>query len=251
MFRRSRPSRQAVTAGPRGLTPGRKTPQQFTTLLKSLRASLYFTAAFEYEAVPAPGLHEPPLHPHAVARSHLREQASDITQTYLPQAWKEAEDAVNTLLSQPLCSEPRLIITAGVSLSLDTETETLSRRQEQAERQLVSADHDETVRLDLLRTRLLDPCLGLMSWLDRHTDTLNAPDHPADTAAAVIASFTAVHTALLRDTGAQAQTALVRARVDELLATLENPKTAQRAAQVLEQLVHIIHSEGRPPTTAG
>jgi hypothetical protein len=151
------------------------------------------------------------------------------------------------MLSEPLRSEPRLTITAVVNLTLDAESESLAQRQERSERQLIALEHDESVRIDLLRTRLLDPHLGLVAWLDRHTDSLWSPDAPGDRATAALASFEAIRTALLRRGNGpeQAGTALVRARVDELLATLEDPTTADRAAGVLEQLVQVIHGESR------
>ncbi|MFD7224495.1 hypothetical protein ACFV9P_26315 [Streptomyces sp. NPDC059892] len=213
--------------------------------MRSNRPGLRFTALLAYTFTPPPEQKEPPLHPHAVARSHLREQASLITSDFRPLDFREAEDAVNTMLAAPLHSEPRLVIEAGAHLSLDDETEALAQRQEHTEQRLVAADHDESVRLDLLRTRLLDPRLGLVSWLDRHADLLPTPAAPDNQAAEVISAFDVVHAALLRRlTGhVRADSALVHARVDELLAALENPATAERAAGILEQLVQVIHGE--------
>ncbi|MFI9462617.1 hypothetical protein [Streptomyces xiamenensis] len=61
----------------------------------------------------------------------------------------------------------------------------------------------------------------------------------------MISSFEALHTALLRGRSPEPVTdsALLRARADALLTTLEDPAVVSAAARVLEQLVRVIQGE--------
>ncbi|WP_158897286.1 hypothetical protein [Streptomyces hygroscopicus] len=228
-----------------GADPGLASGWRFTSQLDSLRPGLRFTATITYEFSLGSDM---PYHPHATARSHLREQARRIAIKYRPLDVEDAEDAVNAALSKPLRTDPRMAISAHVSLALDERTVLIARRQEQTELDLLTADHEESVRLDLLRARMLDPRLGLLWWLDRHAGWLYAPDAPEQRTSAVLAAFRELRAALLRDQGEApaVQSALVRARVDELLTMLEDPETAGRAAEILEQLVQIIYGKTRP-----
>ncbi|TMU98243.1 hypothetical protein [Streptomyces sp. DASNCL29] len=96
--------------------------------------------------------------------------------------------------------------------------------------------------------RRLDPQLGLLWWFDRHAGWLYVPDAPESQTSAVLTAYRERRAALLRDQGEApaVQSALARARVDELLTMLEGPETAGRAAEILEQLVQIIHGKTRP-----
>ncbi|MEU5930620.1 hypothetical protein ABZ817_45370 [Streptomyces antimycoticus] len=64
----------------------------------------------------------------------------------------------------------------------------------------------------------------------------------------MLTAYRGLRAALLHDQGEApaVQSALVRARVDELLTILEDPETAGLAAEILEQLVQIIHGKTPP-----
>ncbi|MFF2375818.1 hypothetical protein ACFVUW_15700 [Streptomyces xiamenensis] len=187
-----------------------------------------------------------------MARSVLRQQVTGITAGFRPLDTQEAEDAVNAALAAPLTTDPRLAIEGQVLLTLDPETELLARQQLAAEQALTVQHHQDTIRLELLRDRMLDPHLGLLSWLERHAEALRASDITQGRINEVISSFWALHVSLLRTRSPDAATdcTLIRARADALLTTLEDPTTATAAARILAELVQIIrteHEEGRTP----
>lgn len=216
----------------------------FGSPLPSLRAGLRFNGRFAYTFALAPDA-TAPRHAEAVARSVLRQEAAGITSRFRPLDTQEAEDAVNAALATPLSTDPRMTIEGKVLLTLDPDTELLARRQHAAEQNLIIQHHEDTVRLELLRDRMLDPHLGLLSWLERHAERLCPSDITKERINEMLTSFQTLHTSLLRTRSPDVPTdsTLLRARADALLATLEDPTTATAAARVLEELVHVICAE--------
>nr|BFD92546.1 hypothetical protein KitaXyl93_39060 [Kitasatospora sp. Xyl93] len=223
-------------------------PYRFDARLESSRRALWFAATVEYSFTVVANLAVPPLHPHAVARSLLRRQAQRVSREFLPGDVEAAQDAINAYLSDKLEADPRIAVTARVRLSLEPDIAEEVERQKLAERQRSMEEHLESVRLNILRERLVDEALGLPWWIDRYADLMFMAGDPKVKAEAVITAFRSVQTALRhehRELIADEKD-VVLARVDELLRVLEDPTTAVRAAGVLEQLVHAIHGNTRP-----
>lgn len=221
----------------------------FTTALNSARGGLRFTAVVSYDFVVPADIEAPPLHPHALTRSLLRAEAERVSQRFLPLQTEEAEDAVNGALADQLGVDPRITITGGVVLSLDAETAEYARQQALTERRIRLDEQRETARLAALRERLADDALGLTWWIDKYADLQFATGDPEAKAIAVIKAFAGVRAALRREEIdlMPKERDLVAARVDELLSALEDPDTGARAAGLLEQLVHILHTDAQRP----
>ncbi len=190
---------------------------------------------------------QPVLHPHAVARSLLRHHCGRATSMVAALDLEDANDRANQALSHPITADSRLIVTGVAEVSLRAAARRLARRNLAAQRRLHDAEHAKTVHLEHLRQRLADRALGLAWWIDQHAETMWGTSQPGHTAADLVAAFDTVHTAMARRSlhFREDQTALVHARVDEILAVLEDPTVAPRAAAVLEQLVSIFHDAQR------
>ena len=216
-------------------------PHAFTTRLPSNDQGIDFHVRIGYDLTPN-GDQQPALHPHAVARTLLRHYCGRATSAAPALDLEDANDRANQALSQPITADARLSVTGVADVSLDAAARRLARRNQAAQQRLHDAEHAQTVHLEHLRRRLTDPGLGLAWWLDQHAATLWATSHPGHTAADLVAAFDALHTAVTRRPldARLDQTTLVHARVDEILAILEDPTIAPRAAAVLEQLVSVL-----------
>lgn len=211
---------------------------RFVTRLESADHGLYFEARITYswQRLPEQGSL---LYGDEVARSLLRDLASDICANYPVLLNREAQDAVNAELGQPVCDDPRLKVTGGVRLSVADHTVAIAqRRVEAAEKQRLAAVA-ETARLELLRERLLDQHLGPVWWVDHYADLQFATGDPKQKTQSVLDAFELI-TDVLRRTGPKRrgddEMAALRARASELLATLEDPATRKRAGNLLEAM---------------
>ncbi|MFC9068737.1 hypothetical protein [Streptomyces harbinensis] len=251
LFRRGKPVTPAASAEAKR-QPASNGIRHFESRLPSLSKGLYFCGRFSSTVTLSPQCSVGTRHANAVARAMLRQKAVGITSGFHPLDFREAEDAVNAVLSLPSTVDPQLTVQAHVSICLDPDTKLLADRQLAAEQALAVAHHEKTVRLELLRDRLLDPNLGLLSWLDQHAETLNASDVTKARVDEVISAFQTLHTTLLRSGSPEPTTAstLIRARVDILLSALEDPAVATAAARVLQQLVNLIHHEHEEDLTS-
>ncbi|MFG3259888.1 hypothetical protein [Streptomyces sp. NPDC048172] len=204
-------------------------------------SGLYFEARLTCRWQSATG---PLLFGDVVARCLLRDAANTVSSRYPVLLPSEAEDAVNARLSEPLRQDPRLEATGRVRLSITQDTEVLARRRAEAAAQQRLAEETETVRLELLRERLLDRQLGVVWWLDRYADLQFADGDPDEKTKSVLAAFRQVTQTLRSDTGAgegrAGEIAVLRARIDELLATFEDPATSKRAFDLLETVIATI-----------
>ncbi|MFD8482311.1 hypothetical protein [Kitasatospora sp. NPDC059673] len=226
-------------------------------MLSSARGGLRFTAVVSYGFSVPVNVEIAPVRPHALARSLLRAEAERVSRTFPPLDTVEAEDAVNASLAAPVTTDPRLTISGMVRLGLDAETTEFARQEDLAERRIWLDEQRETARLIALRERLANDALGLTWWIDKYADLQFATGDPEIKAEAVIKAFTAIRAALRREQIELMpnQRDVVSARVDELLTALEDPDTGARAAGLLEQLVHILHSDAHQsparPSRAG
>lgn len=224
-------------------------PHAFTTRLPSGDQDIDFHARIRYELTPDPD-QQPALHPHAVARSLLRDHCASATTAVAALDLDEANDRANEALSRPITADPRLTVTGAAEVGLRASARRLARRNLAVQHRLHEAEYAQTVHLEHLRQRLTDPGLGLAWWIDQHAATLWATSRPGQSAADLVAAFDALHTAMARRSLHRRvdPATLVHARVDEILAVLEDPMIAPRAAEVLEQLVSVIHDAQRQPT---
>ncbi|MFJ8437098.1 hypothetical protein ACIQ9P_37965 [Kitasatospora sp. NPDC094019] len=219
-------------------------------MLSSARGELRFEAVMSYGFSVPVNVEFAPVHPHALARSLLRVEAERVSRRFPPLETAEAEDAINAKLAAPVVTDPRLTISGVVRLSLDAETTEFARQEELAERRIWLDEQRETARLIALRERLANDALGLTWWIDKYADLQFATGDPEAKAEGVIQAFTAIRAALRREQIElmSNERDLVLARVDELLTALEDPGTGARAAGLLEQLVHILHSDAHQPS---
>lgn len=231
--------RRAETGDPRP-TKGSTFPHAFTTRLPSSDQGVNFHVRIGYKLTLDPD-QQPALHPHAVARSLLRHHCGRAVGAVAALDLEDANDRANQALSHPITADPRLTVVGVADVSLLAVARRLARRNAAAQQRLHDAEHAQTVHLQYLRQRLTDPGLGLAWWVDQHAATLWATSHPGHTAADLVAAFDTLHTALTRRSldARPDQAILVHARVDEILAILEDPTIAPRAAAVLEQLVSV------------
>ncbi|MGY1435257.1 hypothetical protein [Streptomyces sp. LHW50302] len=212
---------------------------RFITRLESANHGLYFEARITYgwQRVPEQG---PLLYGDEVARSLLRDLASRICADYPVLLNREAQDAVNAELGQPICGDPRLEVTGRVRLSVADHTVAIARRRVEAAEQQRLAEAAETARLEILRERLLDQHLGPVWWVDRYADLQFATGDPKQKTKSVLDAYELIADLLRRtdpERRADDEMAALRARASELLATLEDPATRKRAGNLLEAMV--------------
>lgn len=216
---------------------------ELVTRLASADSGLYFDVRITYEWGSFPE-QAPVLHGDEVARSLLYEAAAVRCAKYpAPQA-REAQDSVNALLSESVRTDERMVISGRAQVCTTDEYLALARRREVMAHEQRMAEAAETVRLESLRERLVDQRLGPVWWIDRYADLQFATGDPAAKMTSVLTAFDLLAVALRRGDAAYADddNAVLRARVGELLATLEDPATRKQAANVLETALTVLVS---------
>ncbi|WP_189038156.1 hypothetical protein [Streptomyces daqingensis] len=225
--------------------PSRPPFSSFPTHLESAESNLNFEAIFTYSwrcSTDQGAL----LHGDEVARTLLRDAAAEVTGRYNLLLIKEAQDAVNSRLSEEIDSDPRLVVSGRVQLSASEQMLASAHQRAVAARDLQVSEAAETARLEVLRERLLDKRLGPVWWIDRFADLQFSTGDPASKAESVLQAFHLM-VGVIRTEAAQVQTdeiSVVRARVNELLSSLEAPETRKRAADLLETVIHTLAPEG-------
>ncbi|MFD0032111.1 hypothetical protein ACFVJK_28300 [Streptomyces sp. NPDC127172] len=213
----------------------------FPTRLESADRGLYFSASFTYEWHLVPDT-APLLHGNAVAQTLLRDVAAPTAERYDVLADDAAQAAINSDLSHEIRTDPRLVVSGHVTLSVTEVMSAAARQRHHAAEQLRTQEALTTAQLEILRERLLDRGLGLVWWVDRYADLQFAAGDPADKAASVVKAFTALTDALRaqRFLALPDERSVIRARVEELLSCLEDPVTGKRAADLLEEIVRTL-----------
>lgn len=213
----------------------------FPTLLESADRGLCFDARFKYEWNPVAGT-GPLLHGDAVAQTLIGSAAVAVTKRYGIFSVGAAQAAVNSALSREISVDPRLLVTGVAALSITEETAAAARGRRQAVERLQAEEAVTTEQLEILRERLLDHRLGLAWWIDHYADLQFAAGDPAAKAEAVVSAFETLTRALRADRADAVpdEKSMIRARVEELLTTLEDPATGQRAADLLEVIIRTL-----------
>lgn len=212
----------------------------------SADAGLYFDAAFSYGWSTTEGAEERLLHPAQVARSLLVGVVRAATERYPVLHVQEAEWSANQHLSEEIRTDSRLSITGRVRLSVSVATEAQARTRFRAREQVYLKEAEQTARLEVLRERVSNRGLGLVWWLDQH-DPAQGTTNPKQWTRDLIESYEELATALRRDraTTETEESALLRARVEETLAFVEDPDNAKRFAYYLGE--YMTHVMGRSP----
>lgn len=241
MFRRLRSDGAGTRWGKASIT--------FPTRLESADRGLHFDARFSYEWRPADE-NVPLLHPDAVAQTLLRDAAAPVCTRHEIFSCGAAQAAVNSVLAHELCVDPRIVVRGRVSLSITEAAASAARQRHQAIEALRTEEAATTMKLEILRDRLLDRGLGLAWWVDRYADLQFAAGDPEGKAQSIVKAFGVVTDALRADRSSalQDERSMIRARTEELLTALEDPVTAQRAAALLEEIVRTLTPASTRPS---
>lgn len=240
MFRRRKPSVPASEALP--------LDRVCTARVDSADAGLYFEASLSYGWTVEEGAGRI-LHPDEVARSLLVGAVRAATAEYPVLHVDEAQNAANRELSREITTDDRITVSGHVSLDISAHTEALARARRLAAERVRLEETERIARLRVLREQVLSRDLGLMWWLERN-GTPQGADSPLRWTREVIESHGALVSALRREHAAMEteEGALLRARVEEALALMEEPETAARFARHLGD--YIAHIPGRSPSGA-
>ncbi|MFF1688625.1 MULTISPECIES: hypothetical protein [unclassified Streptomyces] len=213
----------------------------FLTRLESADRGLCFEARFTYEWQPVAGT-GPLLHGDAVAQTLMGGAAAAVARGYEIFSLGAAQAAVNASLSREISADPRLLVTGLADLTITEETAAAARGRRQAVEHLRAEEAVTTEQLEILRERLLDHRLGLAWWIHRYADLQFAAGDPAAKAEAVVSAFETLTRAMRADRADALPDgkSMIRARVEELLTALEDPATAQRAADLLEVIIRTL-----------
>lgn len=229
-----------------------RTELSFPTVLDSADRGLHFEATCTYSWEPADTDTAPLLYGDAAARTLLRDAAAATAIGHPVLRPADAEAAINAELSDGIRTEPRLVVRGTVTLRVSDEVLTAAHRrvrltEEQHEKEVV-----ETARLEALRERLLDRGLGLAWWIDRFADVQYVAGDPAARTTSVIQAYRTLADALRAESiDVQADDkSVIRARVEELLAVLEDPTTGKRAANLLEEVIRTLAPEANTAMAA-
>lgn len=238
MFRRWR---ERVRAG-----QPRRFERTCSARVDSADTGLYFDALLLYGWTVADGAEDRILHPDEVARSLLVGAVRAATERYPVLHVQEAEWSANERLSKEITTDDRLSVRGRVRLSIPVATEAQARARFLARERAHLEEAEHTARLEVLRERLAAPGLGLVWWLDRH-DSAQGTTNPKQWTRELVESYEEMAAALSRDRAAVEtdEGALLRARVEEALALVEDPEAAKRFAYYLGD--YMTRVMGRPP----
>ncbi|MGP4112123.1 hypothetical protein ACTWP5_14555 [Streptomyces sp. 4N509B] len=154
----------------------------------------------------------------------------------------DAEAAINRDLSEPLRSDPRLVVNGSVSLTITDDSRIVAderiraaQREQQAMAGLIS-------HLEGLRELLLDRHLGIVWWIERYADCQFAVGDPAAKTASLLRTFRMITGALAADQERSQSdvNAVIKARVAELLAALDDPVSGRRVLDLLETMLRTL-----------
>ncbi|WP_143173410.1 hypothetical protein [Nocardiopsis flavescens] len=209
--------------------------RKFSILIESADRGLYFEAKFDYEWRIREENQDKILNPDAVARSLLADAVRGKVAAHPVLHTNEAEWAANRQLSKPIVTDERLLITGQVRLWTPPTVAEEARVRTAAANRVRLQEAAETARLDALRDRLFSQDLGLVWWIDRYADSQFTDGDPAEKTASAVRAFKTLTHALRQDSMRENpnDTALLRARMEELITVLENPKLAS----ILEELI--------------
>lgn len=207
---------------------------------------LYFDASLAYEWRITDGSEERILHPEAVARSLLVGTVRAATKHYPVLHVREAEWSANEHLSREITTDERLTVVGRAELSLSVSTEAHARARFRAREKVHSEEEERAARLAVLQERLLPRGQGLLWWLERHGPVPEGAD-PKQWTRSLLESYEELTAALRRDRNVSEaeEGALLRARVEEALALVEDSEAAKRFAYYLGD--YMTHVMGRSP----
>ncbi|MFL1431741.1 MULTISPECIES: hypothetical protein [unclassified Nocardiopsis] len=230
---------------PTGPAPGRRPfDRACAARVDSADPGLYFEASLSYGWTLREGA-DPILHPDEVARSLLVGAVRTATAGYPVLHVGEARSAANRELSREITTDDRITVSGHVRLGITAETEARARARHFAAERVRLEEAERTVRLQILREQVLSQGLGLVWWLERN-GTPQGVDSPQRWTRELIESHGELTAALRREqavTGTE-EGALLRARVEEALALVQDPETAGRLARHLGDYIACI--PGRP-----
>ncbi|XUZ24608.1 hypothetical protein ACQVDT_06385 [Streptomyces sp. RMIT01] len=233
--------------------------RSFSTFLESKDRGLHYRAVIRYRwRLNLESSAPRPLAPDALARYILREELEGVACAYPLLQPAAAEDAMNSVLSQVLWdNEKRLWVEGRVKIRVSKPVREVALNRAEGEMTLRSAHARETVELDLLLERLMDPALGPVWWVRRYADLQFAAGDPKEKVASVLSAFKqlqeTLHTANIDQTAEEKL--LVRRKIDEVFSVIEDEESLSLALQVMNRtLDHLgingsgqISQDGPPP----
>lgn len=235
--------------GQGGTSPDRRPlGRRCTARVDSADAGLYFEAALSYEWTLVERAEERILHPDEVARSLLVGTVRAATAEYPVLHVDEAEWAANRDLSREITADERITVRGHVCLGVPVEVEAQARARYRASEQVRLREVERTARLEVLQELLMSKGLGLVWWLERHEGP-SADMGPKQWTRELIESYEGLAAALRRDHASTEteEDALLRSRVEEALALVEDPEVAGRFARHLGDYVARITGKGSSP----
>lgn len=176
------------------------------------------------------------LHPDEVARSLLVGALGPATAAHPVLHFQEAGWAANRALSAELDDDGRIRVSGSAHVAVSTETEARARARASARERVRLEQAEHVARLEVLRETVLTRGLGLLWWLERHEAPGKGTD-PEEWTRRLIDSYREL-AAVVREDRATAEPdglTVLRTRVEEALAAVQDPEVAQRFAYHLEE----------------
>lgn len=229
-------------------------PYRFTSFPESADRGLCFRAdiAYRWRLLDGGGRL---LQPDAVARSLLADTVAEAVARFPALSAEGAQTAAQGRLSEEIEDGDRLAVAGEVRLHLDPGVEAEARERASAAQRVRMREAAETARLEEVRNRFLQPDVAMAWWLERFADDVftaqdpesqaQAPEHKVRSAIGALRHLASVPRAeagredLLVPQG-------IRARVDELLAVLEDPHQRSAAVVLLEAHLDLIRQGTEP-----
>ncbi|WP_017557072.1 hypothetical protein [Nocardiopsis baichengensis] len=229
----------------RGAASRGRFPHRFSTFPESADRGLFFRADIAYRWRLLDGGARL-LQPGAVARSLLADTIAEAVARFPALSAQDAQTAAQGRLSEEIEDGDHLAVAGEVRLHLDPGVEAEARERASAAQRVRMREAAETARLEEVRNRFLQPDVAMAWWLERFADDVFTAQDPEDKVRSAVGAFRELASVLRTGAGQEDLRVPrgIRARVDELLAVLEDPHQRSAAVALLEMHLDLIRQGG-------
>lgn len=213
--------------------------RSFSARLETKDRGLYYYAIVRYRwrlnsLASAPRL----LTPDAFVRHLLAEVLVDLAKNYRLLDDDIAQNAMNATLSREMQDdEHRVCIEGRVQLRIRKSEKIIALQRIKDEAALRTAHARETVELDLLLGRLIDPSLGPIWWINKYADLQFSAGDPAEKMQSILTAFVQLRDMLNAaeiDQTTESQL-LVRRKIHEVFSAIRDERTLRFALEVMNR----------------